>query len=269
MAHSLAGVAMSSAGSDRLLGELTYQDVSSNITARSVLILPLGSIEQHGPHLPLNTDVVIAEGLASRIVARWGEALDLWRLPTVSVSLAREHEWAAGTLSLSTEGMTTLVRDLGRTIARALPTRNLLILNGHGGNRGILEALARDLRTDFGLNVCVFHPAALSDGRKEGGVPEIHGGKNETSIMLALAPHLVRRERMADGGKITNPALIEERILDLSVTWPWSSDDARLAADGVIGNPREAMAEFGERLIEAAVSAAGKIIKQLLDEQLR
>jgi len=260
---------MPSAGSDRLLGELTYQDVSSKITALSVLILPVGSIEQHGPHLPLNTDVVIVEGLASRIVARWGEALDLWLLPTVAVSLAREHEWAAGTLSLSVEGMTALMRDLGRTIARALPTRNLLILNGHGGNRGILEALVRDLRADVGLNVCVYHPAALSNGKTEGGASEIHGGKNETSLMLALAPHLVRRERIASGGGVANPAVIEERIVDLSVTWPWSSDDARLAVEGVIGDPREATAEFGERLIEAAVSAAGKIIKQLLDEKTR
>jgi creatinine amidohydrolase/Fe(II)-dependent formamide hydrolase-like protein len=269
MAGSLLGAAMPSAGSDRLLGELTYQDVSSTITARSVLILPVGSIEQHGPHLPLNTDVVIAEGIASRIVARSGEALDLWRLPPVSVSLAREHEWAAGTLSLSTVGMTALLRDLGRTIARALPTRNLFILNGHGGNRGILEALVCDLRADFGMNVCVFHPAALSDGTKEGGVAEIHGGKNETSIMLALAPHLVRRERIAPGGKIENPKIVEERILDLSVTWPWSSGDARLSAHGVIGDPREATAEFGEGLIETVVSAAGKIIKQLLDEERR
>jgi creatinine amidohydrolase len=266
MAGSLSGAAMPSAGSDRLLGELTYQDVSSQIGARSVLILPVGSIEQHGPHLPLNTDVVIAEGIASRILARWGEALDLWRLPTVSVSLAREHEWAAGTLSLSTKGMTALLRDLGRTIARALPTRNLFILNGHGGNRGILEALVRDLRADFGLNVCVFHPAALSDGTKEGGVAEIHGGRNETSLMLAFAPHLVRRERI---GKIENSRTVEERILDFSATWPWSSGDARLSADGVIGDPRAATAEFGERLIETAVSAAGKIIKQLLDEERR
>jgi creatinine amidohydrolase/Fe(II)-dependent formamide hydrolase-like protein len=260
---------MVSAGSDRLLGDLTYREVANAITARSVLILPVGSIEQHGPHLPLNTDVVIAEGLASRIVARWGEALDLWRLPTVSVSLAREHEWAAGTLSLSVEGMTALMRDLGRTIARALPTRNLLILNGHGGNRGILDALLRDLRADFGLNVCVFHPAALSDGAQPGRVPEIHGGKNETSLMLVLAPHLVRREHIASGRPIVSPAAIEERILDLSVTWPWSSDDARLAADGVIGDAGEASAACGEQLIETAVQAAGKTVKQLLEEAAR
>src|ERR1700681_3308205 len=88
--------------------------------------------------------------LPRRIITRWGEPLDLWQLPTLAISLAREHEWAPGTLSLSIQGMTALIRDLGREIARALPARNLVIINGHGGNRGILEALTQDLRADFG-----------------------------------------------------------------------------------------------------------------------
>jgi creatinine amidohydrolase len=255
---------MPSAGSDRLLGELTYQDIPKSISARSVLILPVGSIEQHGPHLPLNTDVLIAEALTARIIARWGEALDLWRLPTISVSLAREHEWAAGTLSLSVEGLTVLIRDLGRTITRALPTRNLLIFNGHGGNRGILKALLRDLRIDFGMNVCVFNPAALSDGDGSPGLPEIHAAKNETSIMLAIAPQLVRLDRLANDKANVRGDTIRDRILDLSVTWPWTSDDKALSVDGVIGDPHGATAEFGEQLIEVAVDAAGKIIKQLV-----
>src|SRR5437879_5492435 len=112
---------MTSAASARLIGELTFPEVSERLRATSVLCLPIGSIEQHGPHLPLNTDAVLAEGMTRLIVARWGEALDLWQLPTVSVSLAREHEWAPGTLSLSITGMTTYVLDLGRTIAKSLP----------------------------------------------------------------------------------------------------------------------------------------------------
>lgn len=260
---------MASAGSDRSLGELTYQDIAQRLNARSVLILPVGSIEQHGPHLPLNTDVVIAETFAARIVARWGEVFDLWRLPAISVSLAREHEWAAGTLSLSVQGMTALLRDFGRTIAHSLPTRNLLILNGHGGNRGILESLLRDLRTDFGLNVCVFHPAALSDGRGEAGIPEIHGGRNETSLVLAIAPHLVRRERIPKDTSEQNPELISGKVLDLAVTWPWSSDDPGLSTSGVIGDPQSASAELGERLIKIGVAAAESILEQLIKQSER
>ena len=133
----------------RSIGELTYPDISKRLRASSILCLPIGSIEQHGPHLPLNTDVVLAEEFTRRIIARWGDTYDLWQLPTQAVSLAREHEWAPGTLSLSIEGMTRLIRDLGREIARSLPARNLAVINGHGGNRGILEALAQDLRGDF------------------------------------------------------------------------------------------------------------------------
>ena len=125
--------------------------------------------------------------------------------------------------------MTQLVHDLGRTIRRSLPTRNLFILNGHGGNRGILEALVRDLRADMELNVCVFHPAALSDGLGAGALPEIHGGKNETSVMLAVAPQLVRLERLSKDATKTEADCVHEKILDLAVTWPWSSNDTALA----------------------------------------
>src|SRR5262249_24052637 len=158
---------------------------------------PVGSIEQHGPHLPLSTDVVVAEAMTSGIVARWGGDLDLWQLPTIAVSLAREHAWAPGTLSLSVEGMTTLMRDLGSAVTHGLPTRNLAIVNGHGGNRGFLDALIQDLRADFGLNVCVIHLGVLME-MDAADAPDIHGGKNETSLMLAIAPQLVRRDRIAD-----------------------------------------------------------------------
>ena len=127
----------------RLIGDLTFAEIGSALGAASVLCLPVGSMEQHGPHLPLITDTVLAEAFARRIVERWSQTYDLWQLPPLPVGLSREHAWAPGTLSLSVAGMTALLRDLGREIARALPTKNLLIVNGHGGNRGILEALGR------------------------------------------------------------------------------------------------------------------------------
>src|SRR5450759_4829700 len=114
---------MPDAGPGRLIGELTFLEISKFLSKRSILCLPIGSIEQHGPHLPLNTDVVLAEEFTRRIIQRWAASLDLWQLPTLAISLAREHEWAAGTLSLSIQGMTAVIRDLGREIARALPTR--------------------------------------------------------------------------------------------------------------------------------------------------
>jgi len=260
---------MANAGSSRLIGELTFLEVSKVLSENSVLCLPIGSIEQHGPHLPLNTDVVLAEAVARHIVSRWGEALDLWRLPTISISLAREHEWAGGTMSLSVQTMAALLHDMGREIARALPARNLAVINGHGGNRGILEALAHDLRADFGLNVCILHLGALAEDNMNAAIPEIHGGKTETSMMLAIAPHLVRRDLIAQLKNPGDAGLIRSTILDTGVTWPWTSSDDRLADMGVIGDAQAASAEFGQRCIDDIVEKASGILKQLLDNQRR
>ncbi|HEY6024789.1 MAG TPA: creatininase family protein [Pseudolabrys sp.] len=250
----------------RLIGELTFQDIAKRLRATSILCLPIGSIEQHGPHLPLNTDVLLAEEFTRRIIARWAETYDLWQLPTLSVSLAREHEWAPGTLSLSLQGMAALVRDLGRGIARGLPTRNLAVINGHGGNRGLLEALAQDLRADFGLNVCVLHPAAWAPPGNSGAAPEIHGGKNETSMMLAIAPHLVRRDHIPQKINIAVD-VARAAILDQAVTWPWTTNEEQIADTGVIGDPKSATAEFGEKLLDQMANNAGNVFKLLLDRR--
>lgn len=250
----------------RLIGELTSQEISTRLRPASILCLPIGSIEQHGPHLPLNTDAVLAEEFTRRIIHRWSEKFDLWQLPTLTLGLAREHEWAPGTLSLSSRGITTLVHDLGREIARSLPTRNLAIINAHGGNRGILEALVQDLRADFGLNVCAMHPANWTEGDGNAVIQDIHGGKNETSMMLAIAPTLVRRDQMSR--QVNAPAAaIRATVLDKAVTWPWTTDEAQIADMGVIGDPTSASAELGEQLLERVAKNAGPVLEQLLDRQ--
>ena len=250
----------------RLIAELTSQEISRRLQPASILCLPIGSIEQHGPHLPLNTDVVLAETFTQRIIGRWSEKFDLWQLPTVSLGLAREHEWAPGTLSLSIQGMTAFVRDLGREIARSLPARNLAIINGHGGNRGILEALAQDLRADFALNVSVMHPTAWTETATDAAIPDIHGGKNETSMMLAIAPNLVRRDQIPRQDHATSTA-IQATIIDKAVTWPWTTEEAQIAKMGVIGDASGASAELGERLLEQIVNNAGPVLQQLVNRQ--
>jgi len=251
----------------RLIGDLTYLGVSTVLNESSILCLPIGSIEQHGPHLPLNTDVVLAEEFTRRIIARWGEAMDLWQLPTLAMSLAREHEWAPGTMSLSIQGMTAFIRDMGREISRGLPARNLAIINGHGGNRGILEALIQDLRSDFGLNVCVLHPAGWVEIDANATPPEIHGGKNETSMMLPIAPHLVRLDQIAQLKNPPGEEAIRKTILDHGVSWPWTTNDRQLADMGVIGDARVASAEFGKQILNHVVEKAGGVLRQLLDRQ--
>jgi creatinine amidohydrolase/Fe(II)-dependent formamide hydrolase-like protein len=251
----------------RSIAELTSPQAAQLLRESSILCLPLGATEQHGPHLPLNTDVLIAEGLTRRIVARWGDELDLWQLPVIPIGLSREHDWAPGTISLSIQAYATLLRDLARDVTRALPARNLVIVNGHGGNRGVLENLLREFEGDFGLNACAIHPFDLS--KVDGGALDVHGGKSETSVMLAIAPELVRRDLIARPGKPPDAETIRAVIFDRGTTWPWRTDDPRLAHEGVIGDPAAATAELGAAIVESVVAESRGVLVRLLANQKR
>jgi creatinine amidohydrolase len=255
------------ASTSRMIGDLTFQEVGTALRASSILCLPMGSMEQHGPHLPLNTDTVLAEAFTRRIVERWGDAHDLWQLPSLPTGLSREHDWAAGTLSLSVTGMTAYLRDLFREIARSLPARNVLIVNGHGGNRGILEALGRELRGDFGLNIGALHLGAMMSPMMDGNRPDIHAGKDETSVMLALAPELVRRDRIGDLKSPPHGETMRGAVLDPAASWPWSSGDPRIADLGVMGDAAAASVGHGQAIVERVVQGAGLVLKQLRDNQ--
>jgi creatinine amidohydrolase/Fe(II)-dependent formamide hydrolase-like protein len=160
------------------------------------------------------------------------------------------------------------LRDLARDLIRTQPSRNLLIVNGHGGNRGFLEALGRELRGDFGLNLCALHLGALISPVTDAAIPEIHAGRDETSVMLALAPDLVRRDKLKELKAPPHDNAIRALILDPAVSWPWSSDDPRIAADGVIGDARDASAEHGQAIIERVVEATGAVLKQLRENRI-
>jgi creatinine amidohydrolase/Fe(II)-dependent formamide hydrolase-like protein len=257
------------AAAGRSIAELTSPQVSQQLRETSILCLPLGAIEQHGPHLPLNTDVVIAEGLTRNIVARWGEEFDLWQLPVVPIGLSREHDWAAGTLSLSIQAFVMLLRELASSLVRALPARNLAIVNGHGGNRGILENLLHEFHGDFALNACVIHPFDLAKVDIGAGVPDVHGGKAETSVMLALAPDLVRRDLVARPDKPPDAEATRTLIFDRGTTWPWRTDDPRLAHAGIIGDASAASAELGSALVESVVTESRAVFSRLLQNQKR
>src|SRR6266852_9400886 len=105
--------------SPRSMGDLTFPEISRRLKASSILCLPSGASEQHGAHLPLNTDVVVAEEVTRALIARLGDQLDLWQLPTLAISLSREHDWAPGTLSLSVQTFAALLKELGRELVRA------------------------------------------------------------------------------------------------------------------------------------------------------
>lgn len=219
------------------LAELTWPDVAAlRASGCDTAILPLGSTEQHGSHLPFATDTCIADAVATRVAARLGGVLCL---PALPLGCADEHLGFPGTLSLAADTLVAVVRDTGRALVRHGFVR-MLVFTAHGGNYGALHAatprLARELAP---LRLEVFLDAACLTRRLEAvaaasgvsaGEAGQHAGELETSILLALAPGLVRLERATAG--LLDPALPPDELF-----YP---DLRRHAADGTVGDPRAA-----------------------------
>lgn len=247
-------------------GALSADETTSRIGPGSILCLPIGSCEQHGPHLPLNTDAVIAEGFSRRLAEHHGDRYDLWILPAIPYGLSLEHSWAPGTVSLRIKVLAELLHTLAGEYVRATRARRLLIVNGHGGNRGILEAVLYELAESHGIAACAVNPYSLSSPGERLAVPEIHAGIRETSIMLALNPSNVHLDRLGDAETYerVQPNEINRQIRTSGVTWPWNSGDPRIAVDGVIGgDSRQATAEHGESILRGALDNCAEILDQL------
>jgi len=233
--------------------DLTGPEIGREISATSILLLPIGAIEQHGPHLPLSVDAVIAHETATAVVGECGEDLDVWQLPTMSISKSNEHAWSAGTLWLSPDTMMSVLRDIARSIA-ATGAERLVLLNGHGGNTTHLGTALRELRLEFGLKTFLMHPSLPP---AYGGVSTeeelgmgIHGGRNETSVFMHLRPDLVKLH-LAE--RRVPEAIANNKHVKFggSVSFGWLSNDFH--PDGYIGDPTGANPELGKRLFEGAV----------------
>ena len=124
----------------RRLAELRSPQVSERLSARSIVLQPLGAIEQHGPHLPFDTDLVIASEVAEAAIAEYGDTYDAWLLPPLAYTKSNEHAWSAGTVWLSASTLLAVLDDIGRSVAM-LPARKLVFVNGHGGNSALLLSL--------------------------------------------------------------------------------------------------------------------------------
>jgi mycofactocin precursor peptide peptidase len=203
------------------------------IDGRPTLLVPVGSVEQHGPHLPLDTDTRIAAAVAAR--AATGARLVA---PPVAYGASGEHEGFAGTVSIGHEALRLLLVELGRSAARW--AGRLVFVNGHGGNVSSLVEAVRLLRYE-GRDVAWFACAAGGDA---------HAGRTETSLMLALDPALVRSERAAGN---TVP------LADLLPAMR-GGGVAAVSPNGVLGDPAGASADEGERLLAAMSDSLGAAI---------
>jgi creatinine amidohydrolase len=170
-------------------------------TSGWIAVLPVAAVEQHGPHLPVSTDTAIVTGVVDRVIAQLPDGLPATVLPVQAIGKSNEHIASPGTLTLSWDTVIRAWIEIGESVRRA-GVRKLLILNAHGGNVPLIDVVTRELRVRAGM--LAVHTGwfrfAAPDGTfdPEEAAYGIHGNDLETSVMLHLAPELVRMERAED-----------------------------------------------------------------------
>ena len=256
----------------RFWSDLSTADFHALDRSRTIAVLPVAATEQHGPHLPLSVDTDIANGLVAAALPHLPDDLPALFLPTQAVGFSPEHARFAGTLTLKADTVLRLWTEIGESVA-ASGVKKLVLLNAHGGQVGLMDLVARDLRARLGMlvysinwfNLPLTGPAGedvnalfSADEHRFG----IHAGDIETSIMLALGPQRVRMPQ-AEYFRSTSQDRAQRFALlgnGRSAKLGWQMQDYN--ANGAVGNAAAATAEKGQ----AVLDAAGRALAQALVE---
>lgn len=202
------------------------------IVPGGTVLVPLGSTEQHGPHLPLDVDTVIATAVANELAPLTGASV----APAVPVGASGEHQSFPGTISIGTDALTTVLVELGRSLTTW--ASRVIFVNAHGGNLDGLEAGVKILRAES--RDAVWVPCQVPDA-------DPHAGFTETSLMLHLAPERVRLRQAAPGN--TRP--LRELLFQMR-----AGGVEAVSANGILGDPTGASADIGKRILKEMVFAA-------------
>jgi creatinine amidohydrolase len=233
--------------------DIHWPDISGAAPARWIAVLPLAATEQHGPHLPVGTDIMIAQAYLTRVREILAAVIPATFLPLQPVGISTEHIDYPGTLTLSTETALRSWMAIGTGVARA-GIKKLVMVTSHGGNAAAMSLVAQDLRARYGLLV-------VSTGWARFGAPEglfsgeelrhgIHGGAVETSIMLARYKQHVRTREIADFPPASIAMEKHSRWLSAHRPAPFAWQAQDLHGSGAAGDATMASAEKGEILLE-------------------
>jgi creatinine amidohydrolase/Fe(II)-dependent formamide hydrolase-like protein len=243
-----------------LWGEMTWPEADEVFEHVDVAILPVGAIEQHGPHLPLDTDSFDADYMARRVAAACSDPKPLV-LPLIPFGVSYHHEDFRGTVSVRNETLAQFVYDVGIGVARN-GIRKLVILNGHGGNEPSLNHAAQMINRDTHIFVCV-DTGETSDVDIYDIIDtpnDVHAGEIETSTSLAIRPHLVRTKALAKA-----VPSFSSRYLDLTSQRgvPWHAHTHKISSSGVMGDPTRATAEKGRRIWQIQIAHLVALVEDL------
>ena len=246
--------------------DLHWPDIGAAEPARWIAVLPLAATEQHGPHLPLGTDVMIAQAYLAKVRELLPAGLPVKFLPLQPVGISTEHTDFPGTLTLSSEAALASWKALGASVALA-GTKKLVIVTSHGGNSAAMALVAQDLRAELGLLVVTTSWSRF--GVPDGLFPDqelrhgIHGGAVETSIMLARFGAHVREDKIADFSPASIAMEQEYRWLSAHRPAPFAWQAQDLHESGASGDATLASVEKGELLLDHGARAFCELLNEV------
>ena len=243
-----------------LWGELTWPEARERFEKVDIALLPVGSIEQHGPHLPLDTDAFDANYLALRVAEACSDPKPLV-LPCISYGVSYSHDEFKGTISISNDALAKLVYDIGISISKN-GVKKLVIINAHGGNSPALNYAAQMINRDAHIFVCV-DTGETSDVDIYSLVEtpnDVHAGEIETSTSLAVRPHLVNM----DQARREVPEF-SSRYLDFTSRRGvlWYAYTRKISHSGVMGDPTKASAKKGKKIWEIMITHLVALVEDL------
>ncbi|HRX51638.1 MAG TPA: creatininase family protein [Candidatus Krumholzibacteria bacterium] len=243
-----------------LLGELTWPEAERRFRETDLVILPVGAVEQHGPHLPLDVDAFDAQWLSHRVAEGCSDPKPLV-LPLLPFGVSYHHDDFPGTISLRNETMAQIIYDIGMSVARCGATK-LVIVNGHGGNGPALAHAAQMINRDAHIFTCV-ESGETSDVDIDALAEtpnDVHAGEIETSTTLALRPHLVDMDQAR-----SEVPRFTSRFLDFTGNRAvaWNAYTSRISESGVMGDPTRADAAKGERMWDVMVRHLTEFVEEL------
>lgn len=241
--------------------------------AQTIAVLPVAATEQHGPHLPLKVDSALVDGVISAALLHLAADVPALFLPTQAVGLSPEHARFAGTLTLKPETTIRLWTDIAESVA-ATGVKKLVLLNSHGGQVGVMDIVARDLRARLGMLVYSVNwfglPLLGPQGEDVNALFSahehrfgIHAGDIETSMMLALAPDLVDMAKAQNFASTSEARAAQFSILGngKSAKLGWQMQDYN--PHGAVGNAAHASADKGRAVLDAAGRALARLLAEL------